>query len=202
MINLAEKIKGIKILDQFDLDNKKIILIVLASVVVFYVDINFIFRPQIRGLGRSSAEATRLKKDLANFRTDFKKMQELKSKEALSPSKSGLRAKKIVAENEFSTLLQDISKIANNNEVKILQLKPSREGQTSNESKRLKAFGKAEPFLITLDLTCGYHNLGKFINGLENLPALVKVQDIRIEAQEKDYLNQRARVILVTYVKK
>ena len=69
MINLADKIKSIKILDQLDLDNKKLIMIVLISAVVFYIDFNFIFKPQVKWLKKSSAQAAKAKKDLVNFWT-------------------------------------------------------------------------------------------------------------------------------------
>lgn len=204
MINLIEevkKIKALKILDQFNLDHKKIIMIALVSAVIFYADFNFIFRLQLKGLGKSGAEAARLKKDLDNLKTGFKKMQDLRSREGITPAVREAGIKRIVSEDQFPALLQEISGLANKHEVKIIQLKPSREIQGANGDKR-KPAGKLEALFVTLDLTCGYHNLGGFINGLENLPAFVKVREIRIEPQEKDYLHQRAKVVLITYVKK
>ena len=47
MINLtrlADKIRNIKFLNTLDLDSKKIMLIVLASLTVFYLDFNFVFK--------------------------------------------------------------------------------------------------------------------------------------------------------------
>jgi len=204
MINLAEQIKKITFLERLQLDNKKIALIVLVSAAIFYVDFNFIFKAQLRIVKKSSAEAAKLRKDLVNFELDFKKMQENKTKQALPAQKTEIKIKNIIPENYFSSLLQDISKAANNNEVRILQLRPSRERETPgpNPDSKVKVFGKLTPFFIALDLSSGYHNLGKFINELENLPAFVKVQDIRIEPQLNDYLRQRASLILVTYVEK
>jgi len=200
MINLVEKIKNIKILNQLDLDNKKIMLIALVSAIVFYIDINFIFMAQLKGFNKAQTEITRIKKDINNFKAESKKIKELESKQ-VSP-KAGLKEKRIITEAQFASLLQDISKIANNNEVKILQLKPFRQSLPANQDAKVKALGSFTPFLILLDLSSGYHNLGKFINGLENLESFVKVQEIKIEPFEDTYLNQKVNLVLVTYVKK
>jgi Tfp pilus assembly protein PilO len=127
-------------------------------------------------------------------------MKELESRQ-VSP-KAALKEKRIITEAQFASLLQDISKIANNNEVKILQLKPFRQSLPANQDAKVKALGSFTPFLISLDLSSGYHNLGKFINGLENLESFVKVQEIKIEPFEDTYLNQKVNLVFVTYVKK
>ena len=56
MINLVDKIRNIKILNQLDLDNKKIMLIFLVSAIVLYIDVNFILKAQIAGLNKAQAQ--------------------------------------------------------------------------------------------------------------------------------------------------
>ncbi|MDO8662311.1 MAG: type 4a pilus biogenesis protein PilO [Candidatus Omnitrophota bacterium] len=201
MINLVEKIKSIKILDQFDLDNKKLMLIVLISVVVFYIDFNFILKAQVRWLAKSGTKVERFKKDLDNFKIDLKKMRDLESKQTLASQKPVSNAKSIIPANQFSSLLQDISRTANHNDVRILQIKPSRM-PTENQSNKAKVPVNLNPFMVNLDLSCAYHNLGKFINELENLQAFVSLRDIKIEPQDDNYLKQKVNLALVTYVKK
>lgn len=201
MINLVEKIKNIKILQSLDLDNKKIILIFLISAIILYIDANFIFQAQLKGFSRSQAEIARIKKDINDFRAEEKKMKDLESKQVLA--KPGLlKEKKIIAESQFAGLLQEISKIANKNEVRIAQLKPFRQALSANQDAKVKVLGNFTPFLISLELAGGYHNLGRFINGLENLESFVKVQEIKIEPLEGNYLSQKVNLVLVTYVKK
>ncbi|MCX5695130.1 MAG: type 4a pilus biogenesis protein PilO [Candidatus Omnitrophica bacterium] len=197
MINLADKIKSIKFLNQLELDNKKIMLILLVSAVVLYIDFSFILKFQLQGLKKSGAEITRLKKDLGNFKKDSKNMQDLKSRQDVSIGKQDIKVKKIISENQFGALLQDISKLANNNDVRILQLKPSREAQGT-----VKSLGSLTPFFIMMDLSCGYHNLGKFINELENLRAFVGINSLKIDPFEDNYVKQRVSLTLYTYVKK
>ena len=53
-----------------------------------------------------------------------------------------------------------------------------------------------------MDLSAGYHQLGKFINELENAQVFVIVQELKIEPQPGNYLKQKAALTLKTYVKK
>lgn len=200
MINLADKIKNIKILNQPELNNKKTILMAfLVSAIILYIDVNLVFKAQIKGFNKSGLEITRLTKDLDNLKIEAKKIRELESKQPLP--KTGLKAKRIISESQFSSLLQDISKSAINNQVRILQIKPSRKAASASQENKSRVPDKFTPVLISLELSGGYHNLGKFINGLENLESFVKVQEIKIEPQENDPLNQKISLSLVTYVK-
>jgi len=204
MMNLAkltDKIKKFEFLNQIELDNKKIMLIILASIAVFYIDLNFILKAQLKALGKSRTEIVNMQKELVSFKKDFNNMQDLKAKQALLPQKQVTKAKKIISENQIAGLLQDISKIANNNEVGILQLRPLRESQSAG-SAMVKAVSGLTPFFILLDLSSGYHNLGKFINELENSQVFVGVKDIKITSIESDYLKQKVSLTLYTYVKK
>jgi Tfp pilus assembly protein PilO len=204
MINLTKltnEIKNIKLLNQLELDSKKIMLIVMVSIAVFYIDFNFIFKAQLKSLDKSRGEIISVKNKLDGFNKDFKSMQDLKSRQALSPQKALPQAKKVILESQFAGLLQDISKTANKNEVRILQLRPLRDTQNAGASQ-VKAVSGLTPLFILLDLTGGYHNLGKFINDLENLQVFVGVKDLKIAPMEGNYLKQKAGLTLYTYVKK
>lgn len=200
MINLAGKIN--KFIDELSLDRKKMMLAVLISAVLVYMDFTLVFKAQLAGFNKASAQVSRLKNDLAGLKAGLRKIEELKSQGALNPQKPILKAKRILPENQIASLLQDISRLANNNDVRVLQIKPFRSPPAGNQDNKIKPAANITPFFIALDLSGGYHHLGKFINGLENLEHLVSAQEIRINRQDGDYLRQRANVTLVTYVKK
>lgn len=197
-MNIADKIKNIKILDQFELDNKKIILIALVGATILYLDFNFVFKVQAGWLSKSCAEAARLNKEISSLENESRKVRDSKAKEAVSPRKQAQKPRRLAAESQVPALLQEISKAANNNEVSILQIKPYR-GQAGALAKVGANLGQ---LLIAMDLSCGYHNLGKFINELENLQTLVSVQDIKIEPRADNYLKQKVTLTLSAYVKK
>ncbi len=195
MMKLIEKINRINLIEKFALDNKKIVLILIISSVLLYLDINFLFKAQMNGVKKSGVELVRVKNDLKNLEIGLRNMQDVKSRQK-NLSQDKVKAKKIIFESQVALLLQDISKIGNANNIKILQIKPSREAQ------KVSAQGKFSPVSISLDLICGYHNLGKFINALENNQAFISVEGLKIEAQPQDVLRQKVSLMLKTYVKK
>ncbi len=184
-------------LANMQLDKQKKILIIIFCVFIVYADMNYILKAQIGGLKSLTPEVTRLEKDLKNLNRDLENMRVSKSKPALEAYKTVNRSSKIITESQVSGLLQDISSAANKFDVKIIQIRPSRE-----TGKSVIPGDKFTPILINLDLICDYHNLGKFINSLENSPVFMGVAELKISARMPDYLKQKVSLAIRTYVSK
>ena len=197
---ILEKLSALRALERLELDNKKIILIILFSVFVLYLDINFVFKNQLQALEKIEPVIVGLKKDLENLKSDLGKMQELKKKQ-IEPSQKALKAKKIIPSEQLASLLQNLSDIANKNDVKIEQIKPVKDTQISKQDK-LPGMDKFQPVLITLGLTSDYHNLGKFINDIESGQIFISVESAKITSQQADFFKQKVNLVLKTYVKK
>lgn len=184
-------------LANIQLDKQKQVLIIIFCVLIVYADINYILKAQIAGLKSLDPKISRLEKDLKNLNRDLENMRVAKGKPALEARKSASRSSKIITESQVSGLLQDISSEANKFDVRIIQIRPSRE-----TGKPLIAGDKFTPTLINLDLICDYHNLGKFINSLENSPVFMGVAELKISARMPDYLKQKVTLVIRTYVSK
>ena len=61
---------------------------------------------------------------------------------------------------------------------------------------------KFTAFSISLDISCNYHNLGVFLNSLEDAQAIIKLQDMKISSSSEDSLRQEVNLDLVAYVYK
>lgn len=183
--------------NKLKLDNKKILVIMLVSLALIYLDFSFILGKQIRGLNDIQPKALKLKKDLDTLTQDLKKMQELKNKEDQVNRKTVSSIKKIISESETVFLLQNLSDLANKDNVRILQIRPSREPQG-----KASAADKFTPIFITLDLFCDYHNFGKFINDLENSQTFIAVQTFKITPESADFMKEKINLVLKTYVTK
>jgi len=118
MMKLIEKISKINLIEKFALNNKKIALILIISLVFLYLDFNFLFKAQMNGIKKSTGELIRVRNDLKVLDAGLKNMQEVKSKQKNMP-KNQAKVKKIIFESQLASLLQDISKIGNANNVKI-----------------------------------------------------------------------------------
>lgn len=201
MNDILGKIAFLKTLEKLELDNKKLILIILIFVIFLYADFNFLLKIQLAALKTSEPKIASLKKDFDNLRKDLVKMQELKKKQIAPGQKTLLRLKKIISSEQLTSLLQDLSNIANKNDIKIEQIKPSKEGQALKQGK-IAGIDKFQLVLITLDLTCDYHHLGKFINDIEDGENYVAIQAMKIKSQPNEYFKQKVNLVLKTYVKK
>ncbi|MFA5275362.1 MAG: type 4a pilus biogenesis protein PilO [Candidatus Omnitrophota bacterium] len=186
-------------LNEIHLDKQKKILVVIFCVILAYVDISFVLKPQLTFLNKLSSRIGKYKADLAGFEKDNLEMRKIKSNPALMKVKpQGM--KKIIADSEIGGLLQDISDSANKLDVKILQMKPLKENAAAGD--KVPGVEKFIPLTIILDTVCDYHQLGKFINTLEAGDIYIKVAEIKISAQSTDYFKQKASLIIKTYVKK
>lgn len=194
MIKLIEGLKKINLIERFNLDNKKITLILIISVMILYLDLNFLLKAQMSGIKKSAEGVIKLKNDFKALDLGLNNMQAAKGQQK-NLSKGNV--KKAISEFQLPSLLQDISKTANINNVRILQIKPTREVQKAGANGN-----KLSPVSISLDLVCGYHNLGKFINDLENNQTFIAVENFKIDASPDSSLKQKVNLTLKTYVRK
>ncbi len=186
-------------LANIQLDNQKKILIVIFCILIIYVDTNYILKSQTAGIKSADPKIAKLKTDLVNLQRSIEDMRVAKSKQGSTAKKAVAQSSKILAEGQISGLLQDISGLANKFDIQISQIRPVREAASA---KNALAGDKFITILINLDLTCSYHNLGKFINELEGMPVFLSVQELKILTQLPDYMKQDVALILKTYVTK
>lgn len=180
------------------LDKQKKILIAIFFVLIAYVDINYILKAQLAGLKSLNPKIVRLENDLKNLNRGLENMRNSKGKQGIS-QKPALKSVKIISEGQISGLLQDISSEANSSGIKIIQIRPIRAPQGV---KSAVVSDKLIPILINLELACDYHNLGRFINRLENSDVFMGVQEMKISTQLPDYLKQKVTLVIKTYVVK
>lgn len=178
------------------LDNKKIFLIVLIAVSILYIDYSFIIRMQLNNIKSLKSRIIKLKQDINTLNKQLADIDNLKIK--LGQSKAA--KKQIISEGELPTLLEDIANIANKNNIRITQIKPSKEIKAKGE--KVLPSTELTVIYIILDLSGSYHNFGNFINELENADKFIAVENIKIARDTKDYLRQNVNLLLRTYVKK
>ncbi|HOU37207.1 MAG TPA: hypothetical protein PK562_08070, partial [Candidatus Omnitrophota bacterium] len=151
-----------------------------------------------------------LRKDIDAFNSDsaFVKKTSL-------PSSAPIALKKLPTEREIPSVMQAISAIANENGVRIMQIDASRDVKTSKmgaaqsgPKKGAKGGQQADiaaglmPVNIRLDIVTGYHNLGNFINGIENAEKLCIIDGMTINRDASNPLKQNVSLVVKTYVKR
>lgn len=199
MINFLDNARILKLWEKIRQDNKLSLFFIAACLISIIFSFVFILRWQLENIRKLNPKIAQLKKDLNDFHKNLSQMQEMNSKQMTLGQL--FKTKRLISEAELSGVLVEISNMANKNEVKIAQIKPSKDEQAEKQQKD-PAIAKFTPFLINLDLFCGYHQLGKLINDLENAEVFLAVQSIDIMPQQIDYLVQKVSLVLRTYAKK
>ena len=198
MINLSQQSRNlIKTWNTLELDSKKVILIALVCAVIIYVDFAFLIKMQFRSIGNITAKIITLKKDIDTLDKNLVLMQQSQNKPAISK-----KIKKPISESEMPQLFQKISDIANKYNVKIQELKPAKdtkEAKTKGSTPAQKSDFNA--ILLTLDVLSRYHELGGFLNELENADEFIAVENLKIISQEEGFKHS-VKILLKTYVSK
>jgi Tfp pilus assembly protein PilO len=191
MKELLDKIKAKK------LDQKTLIIVIVVAVILLYLDFSFILKMQIKSAKDLSTKIAKIKKDIDLLNKDIALMQKegLKEEQLKEPAFD----KKIITEAEVPSLLQEISDAANKNNARIIQIKSAVD--TKSKDAVNLANKKIAPVIITLDLMCAYHNLGSFLNQLENSENFISISNLKIAREQSDYLRQRINLELKSYVR-
>ena len=190
---------------KLDLDkNKKIILFGLIAVVLAYLDLAYVLRMQLGAINKVRPQIVKLKNDLKSLDRDMERMHSLEKQQGGTKQAMTGSAKRLVQESRLDALLEQISDTALRRSVNIIsmQKKPYKEEAASLDKAKSAQAPKWTPYLINLNLSCAYNDLGKFINDLENFQDFIDVANMTVTPGKKDIYVQDVNLALKTYVVK
>lgn len=183
------------------LDKKKLLIAGILVFAMLYFDLTVFLKMQVGSIRQLNPKIVKLKSGLVIFQNDLQRMQEIKNKNAQPANKETKKNKKAISEDQIPALLEKISNLANKNSVLVAQIKPSREAAKVKQDKNAPP-EKLSILLISMDLSAGYHNLGRFIGDLENDEVLMGLQSLKINPKKEDYLQQSVNLLIKAYVRK
>ena len=172
-------------------DKKKLILVVLCIFIILYLDFSLVLKPQAASLGAVNNKISKIKNGLKNLKTDLARMQASLNKPV------ALKTKKIISEDQVSWLIEELYKLGTLYNAKISQVRPIRETKPTPSP-----IARSLTLLLNLEISCGYHNLVKFLNALENHSVFMAIDELEIRRNEKDIFAQQVKLNLITYVAK
>lgn len=182
---------------------KKDILIALGIVLFLYIDCAFILGPQTKSLKSISAKLKTAKKDLAEYKGYGADTQGLRNDLEVIKKKSLIMEDMVFAEADISLLLGDISRKADFCAVKILRINPQSQisgGKDKTEPVVEISGFKLQPIELKIELSSGYHQLGKFLSQLEENP-LIAVSDFKTVRDNLDIAKQKTSLTLRVHVR-
>jgi Tfp pilus assembly protein PilO len=143
--------------------------------------------PKLRQLQRELAVWENAVANIPRYKAQIEGMRE-----RLSNQK-----KKLSTKQEISSLLKRLSEIAKDSGVKILSIKPhpAVAGQQQD-----MASGTYQKYPISIKAVCGYHQLGIFLNKLENADTFMRVSNIKITANPENFTQHFIYILVNTYI--
>lgn len=197
---MAFELKNIdlKNIDFKDTKTQTIILMVLLGVIIFVMYIYFIFMPQVARDIDLIGKTIRMKGDLKEARSLISEKETLKKKAAEFNEKIEIYEKKLPVEQEIPNLLENLSKMAINANITIIGITPAVLPDLKAQKGKKGQIYQETPILITAK--SGYHELGRFLNNLENGDRFMKVADISIKANAAAPNKHDVELMVYTYV--
>lgn len=177
---------------------QKLIILVISIALVIYIDYSLILKNQITILQKINPRVNSLSSQIKTAKKDIKSIPEMELKLSKIKERATVITQKIVDEDKIPALLEKISSKAQENNIKIMQIRPIRDAKAKELATTQT--GKYFNLDISLDVRCGYHNLGKFLNELENMGQFIKLQSLGINSDSKDYYHQQVKISLGTII--
>jgi Tfp pilus assembly protein PilO len=177
--------------------DKQIALIILFAIIIA-VDLAIVLGWQYRLFSKNNETLVNKKKMLNSLENDLKNLDKTTQEIGDMDAKINMFYSSMVEEKNISTLIEDISNLANLSGVKITQIRPITDNINFEiiEAKDSK-FNEIE---IQIVGKANFHQFGNFINRIESAKTFYKVDSFEIEADAKDYNVQNIRLSLRTYV--
>ena len=197
MINLSK----INLRDYFK-NNKTqgaiFIALVSALVLVFYLNL-FLF-PQIGRVTDVLSKTGRMNADLNSAESDIAKIDKFKSNIESYKEKVDRYEKMLPAEQEIPSLLENLSGMAQNSNIKIIGITPITTGTAPKNDKDRGRNQIYQEIPILISARSGYHELGAFLSNLENSDRFMKVVDIEMRSNKAAPKKHDVELIVCTYI--
>ncbi len=198
--------KGIRFVSRFQeriaQDQKKLAVFLACVITIICLDLAFLLGPQIGSLRNLGKDISKIALDRQSLNRSLSLMQDFQQKQ-MTAGAGRILPKKTFSKEEQPVLLELISTIANESNLRLMQINAAGDAKSKDpDAKDHVPGGKFTGLLINLEISGDYHALGRYLNELEDTIANFTVSSIRIVSDPKDFYRQNITLALKVYVKK
>lgn len=179
-------------------EKDKQIAIIAGFTIIILVDLFFILGWQWRSLSAYFKDTSQKKQDIVSLVTDIRNLDGYKNEIVDLDDKIARLELLIVDEVDVSSLIENISNLADSSGVKITQIRPaaSSDGQRFVQAKDAK-FGEIE---IQIIAKSDFHQFGNFISKIESAQNFFKLSSLEITTDSRNYFIQQIALSLKSFV--
>ena len=174
---------------------KQMTLIALVALFAVTVYFNFVLKPHVTSCVRAVIKVNKLHSDLKSAQADIRNIGKYKNSLDAHKEKVERYEKMLPAEQEIPNLLENLSAMAKSSSVKIVGITPA----VTKQAQKDQIYQEI-PILISAK--SGYHELGKFLDNLENSDRFMKVADIAIKSNYTTPRKHDVELLILTYILK
>ena len=171
------------------------ILWVLVGIVGLILWVCFFLIPQWRISSEVGPRVRTLRKQLSQARQRISHGNELEARMQQATTEHQLPSVIPPLEEQVPELLERIAQAALKSEVHLLMVKP----QEDYNQLAPGPSGYLE-LPVRIEASAGYHQIGQFIDTLENSENLVRLYDVRIQSDAADIWRHHTMLTLLTYL--
>ena len=174
----------------------------VIGVIIFFIlllDYLILLRPQLALLKQTSSQAGSLSRNLKATKKDIASIEQFRQRLSTLQEKIAVVGERIAQEEEMPVVLENISKLAKQSNLKIIQLKPFREEEKIVATSQA---GNIYELPVLIEARCGYHQLGFFVNKLENGRIFMDLAGMELLPNAEDSLHHHAKLVVNTYILK
>lgn len=158
--------------------------------------------PMFSKLSDLSRKVFKLQSDLSIAELSVDSMPKMKKEISDLKNKAISYSNKLPKEEELPALLESLSMMARDTDVKITKIAPIKDAEAAKDAKITTRSGVYEEKSILINAQCGYHQLGAFIAQLENAERFMEISDITIENVKTALKRHNVQLIVKTFVLK
>lgn len=185
--------------DQIKDKKEVLVLAVLMVAIVFTGYYCLLLNPKLRTIKATFPQVRTTKIRVQTAGRDIADIDAIRHKIELLRREIGSYEARLPADEEIPSLLEYLSAVAFESRVKIVEIRPLREitAKEISPGEPKKLYLKVP---VVIEALSGYHELGSFINKLENSPRFMKIDDIQIQGNPKDPKNHHSKLLISTFV--
>ena len=181
-----------------DLKDKKTQVMVLAgllSILAVIVYVSFVLLPQIERVFEAVGQASKAGADLKVAQDNIANTPKYKANLDVYEEKVDRYEKMLPAKQEIPALLESLSSMAKSSDVKIVGIMPVVEKDGMGKANQIY---KEIP--IRISAKSGYHELGKFLSGMEGADRFMKVSDLQMKSNSQSPRQHDVEIMVLTYI--
>ena len=173
-----------KILESFNNLNAQARYGIFGAVVelILAADVFLLALPQCRSIGEIDKQIKKTSEDTLQILKDKQRIKQIRKNLEETRLKLEAMNNKVRSVQEVPAVLETISRVAQENGVKIEQLMPDKPKQ---ESLTVSADGRYYALPVMIQARCGYHKFGVFLNKLEHEELYFILKDLTVQHDDK-----------------